>query len=165
MKNRLLGLAVVIVALAGIINALALKSADITNKVAITVAGNATSLIGITTAGAGTQDPDVSISDTNNQAVLTLAKGLQAGSKYEFDAAFAIVNRSASDSVNITLPTVPKANGVAVTFDVSTRAGAKPLTGLAAGDTVWVKMTVELDEGAGTTSLPSTDFVIKVNRP
>ncbi|HYF76761.1 MAG TPA: hypothetical protein VD973_06505 [Symbiobacteriaceae bacterium] len=164
MKSRLLGIAVVLVALAVIINALALESAEITNKVSIDVVGNAAALIGIT-AATGVQDPDVTVTDTNKQAVITLPalKGAQAASQYVFDAAFAIKNNS-GDTVDISIDPITPAGGVGVTFEVSTLPLANPFAGLAPGEEAWVKMTVTVAEGAGSVSLPTTNFKVHANR-
>lgn len=163
MKSRLLGLAVVLVALAVIINALALETATITNKITITVAGNGSSMIGITTATA-VQDADVSVSDTNNQAVITLSDPLQAGAVYVFDAAFAVVNRS-SQAIDFTVTPPAVSNGVTIAFAQSDEAGALAWTNLAAGAQAWVKMTVTTAEGVGTSTLSGANVTVNVTTP
>lgn len=161
MKSRLLGLAVVLVAIAVLVNALALSTADITSKVNINVVGSQSALIAITEATG--QDPDIIIDDSvNGSAVISIAdlKGLQPGSVYVFSPAFSIVNNS-NTIVDFTIP-VPtvEADGVHVLFEAVTPADMSGVT--ADGDYADIKMTVTVDEGAGTVSLPDTPFTIHV---
>lgn len=150
MKGKILGLAVIVVAMGVLVNALALTSATVKNNaINIPIVATDAALISI---GAGS-DVDVTFGTdpTGKQAKISVGTGLQADSSYTFESAFVITNRSAT-ATKITIPNTISTSGVTVTLsktddsaitDVSVNATPLP-----------VKMVVTVPSGqAASTGL------------
>lgn len=162
MKVRLLGLAVVLVALAVIVNALAISSADVTNKVTVSVVGSKDALLAFDTTGA--DDQDLAVSGTSGgQMTITIDDGIQRNSNYTFSPAFKITNNS-DYPLNLTIDDVVS-NGVTVSASaVSTTAAPGThgsFTALPPTKSVWVALTFDAD---GTATTPSVDLVVHAER-
>ncbi|HYF94731.1 MAG TPA: hypothetical protein VD969_21160 [Symbiobacteriaceae bacterium] len=166
MKSRLLGLAVVLVALAVIINALALQQADITSTFTVSVVGSGSALIAIAADTDGAQDGDIGVDDTTSgYAMLTVDTGLQPGSTYVFEKAFEIVNNS-GDTVDITLPADvyhPQQSGYTAKVSFAVASGDSLSDVVPTGE-VGVKMTIELTKDHDVSVDPELDFVITAAR-
>lgn len=149
MKVRLLGLAVVLVALAVIVNALAISSASVTNAVTVSVVGSNTALLAFDTTGA--DDDDLAISGASaGQMTITIDDGIQKNSSYTFSPAFKITNNS-DDILDLTIPT-QTVNGVTLTAAAVAGGTYSSLTDVPAGASVWVQITLAAD---GTATTPS----------
>lgn len=159
MKTRLLGLAVVLVALAVIVNALALSSASVTNKLTIPVTTTDQALIAFTAPDSA--DGDITLTAVGaNQMVVAVDTGVQPNSTYVFDQVFKITNNSA-DNVTLGL-TPPTATGLTITLaDAATDTNISGLV-LNSGLSINVKMTVVADGTAA--SLNTGDLVVSATR-
>lgn len=98
--TKLLGLAVVLVAMAVAINALAFKTADVTNNMALKIVGTETAALAMLP---GTGDGAGSVVGADGILKIALAKFPQPGSTYVFDDVFRVKNNAAA-SRTITLP-------------------------------------------------------------
>lgn len=160
MKTRLLGLAVVMVALAVIVNALALSSASVTNKLSIPVTTTDTALIAF--EAPTTPDADITLTAVGaNQMTVSVDTGIQPNSTYVFDQVFAVTNNS-GNAVTLGV-TYPATTGLTITL--ANAAGGADLNGLSLGigASVNVKMTVVA--AAGAASLVNGDLIISATRP
>lgn len=160
MKTRLLGLAVLLVALGVIVNTLALSSASVTNSFTLPVVNTSAALIALDAADV--QDSDMTASTATGQLVLTVATGVQPHSTYTFNGAFKITNNS-TDAVEVTVTTSGEPANVTLSFADNVDAA---ITGYALASTasVNVKMTITtgaaaLDPGA------SIDIVVSAVKP
>lgn len=162
MKIRLFGLAVVVVALAVIVNALALSSANVTNKLTLDVKTTDNALIAFSTPTA--LDSDISLTAAGaNQMSFTVNTGVQPNSTYVFDQVFKITNNS-NDNV-ILGATFPSATGLTITL--ANTIGGTNLVGMTlnSGASVDVRMTVVADGTATTaSSLTNADLVISATK-
>lgn len=154
MKRKALGIAVVLAALAVLVNVFALKSATVNNNLSLNVTNTTTSLIAITGTGA---DSDVTFSSGNGYAEITLptgANGVQPNSNYTFYPVFNVVNNSGA-SRTITLGTTATPTGVTVSF---VDAAGDPLTpgSLSSTGSLPVGIKVTLTTAATLGSAPIT---------
>ncbi|HLN64629.1 MAG TPA: hypothetical protein VK464_24150 [Symbiobacteriaceae bacterium] len=157
MKVRLLGLAVVLVALAVIVNALAISSASVTNGVTVSVVATNAALLAFDTTGVG-NDPDLAVSGTTTGSMtITIDDGIQKNSSYTFSPAFMIKNNS-DDTLDISIPPVT-VNGVTMTATAVAGGDVSSFTDVPAGKTVFVSLTLGAD-GSATTP---TGFNLVVN--
>ncbi|HYG59967.1 MAG TPA: hypothetical protein VD902_18025 [Symbiobacteriaceae bacterium] len=159
MKIRLFGLAVVVVALAVIVNALALSTASITNKLSVPLTTTDAALIAF--EAPTTPDSDITLVATGaNQMTVTVDTGIQPNSTYVFDQVFKITNNSAD---NVLLGVAyPGTTGLTITMVNS--SGGADINGLVlnAGLSVDVKMSVVADNTAA--SLAAGDLVISATK-
>ncbi|HWI63373.1 MAG TPA: hypothetical protein VNT75_16170 [Symbiobacteriaceae bacterium] len=159
MKMRILGFGVVLVALAFIVNALALSSAQVTNKLTIPVTTTDNALIAF--KAPTSLDSDITLTATGaNQMAITVQDGVQPNSTYIFDQVFRITNNSA-DNVVLGV-TFPSTTGLTITLANS--VGGATIAGMVlnAGSSIDVKMTVVADGTA--TSLTNGDLVISATK-
>lgn len=154
MKRKALGIAVVLAALAVLVNVFALKSATVNNNLSLNVTNTTSSLIAITGAGA---DSDVTFASGNGYAEITLpsgANGVQPNSDYTFYPVFNVTNNSGS-SRTITLGTTSTPTGVTLTF-VDTNGATIAPGALASGGTLAVGIKVSLSTSAVVGTAPIT---------
>lgn len=113
MKRKSVGIAVVIAALAVLVNVFALKSATVNNGLSFRVENTTTALIAITGSGV---DSDVTFSSTNGYAEISLpSTGFQPDSSYTYTPIFNVVNNSgASRTISLNSSSLP--TGVTVSF-------------------------------------------------
>jgi hypothetical protein len=157
MKRKFVGIAVVLAALAVLVNVFALNSAGVTNDLSFTIANTEDAMIAITQ---GT-DPDVGWDNTAGYAKLSLpSAGFQPNSTYFFYPAFNVVNNSVT-SKNITLVTTGSVpSGVTISYvraDGTTPAGGT----VPAGGTEQVGIKIDLAPGANA-SLGNQSLNIRV---
>ena len=162
MKVRLFGLAVVVVAMAVIVNALALSSASVTNKLTLAVTTTDDALIAFETPTA--LDSDISLTAVGaNQMSFAVDVGVQPNSTYVFDQVFRITNNS--DDTVVLGATMPTATGLTITL--ANTIGGTNLVGMTlnSGASVDLKMTVVADNTATTaSSLTNADLVITATK-
>jgi hypothetical protein len=154
MKTRLLGLAVVLVAMAFIINALALTSADITGTtLSASIVNSSAALIAIDEGPS--QDNDISFTDGTNASISI--PGIQANSAYAFGQAFMVKNNSADDLyIDVIVTGGSGATLTLVSSPADTDLLNMPVT---AGNSITFTMSVS----AGNIATPnSTPFQIEV---
>lgn len=162
MKTRLLGLAVVLVALAVIVNALALESATINGtSLSANIVSSDSALIAI--VGGAPQDSDIAFDGTGTTASISLEHGIQANSTYVFGHAFGIKNNS-DDNVRVTVA-VADGSGATLTLTPVDGTGATLNSGsltnipLSANSTpVYFKLTAS----TGAVSANATGYSITV---
>lgn len=151
MKRKSISIAIVIAALAVLVNVFALKSASVANRLSVSITNTASSLIAITGTGV---DSDITFDSTSGQAVLTLpTNGMQPGSSYTFYPAFQIKNNSsASRSISLSASSLP--SGVTLSF-VDNSGNPIGATTLTVGNSLSVGIKVDVATGAtlGNTSL------------
>jgi len=92
--TKLMGFAVVLVAMAVAVNALAFKTAVVTNGMSITVATTSASSLAFSAATA--QDPGVSSSITAGKLTITVNDAMQPDSVYSYEDVVKITNSSAA---------------------------------------------------------------------
>lgn len=98
--SKLMGLAVTIVALAVSMNALAYKTAVVTNGLTITVDTSANAELAV--AAAVSPDPGVSTAVSSGKFMLTIADVMQPDSVYTFQDAFQVTNNDAANAITLT---------------------------------------------------------------
>lgn len=158
MKGKILGIAVIVVAMGVLVNALALTSASVKNNaVSVPVVATGSALVALTAP----TTPDVDLTyglDAGNQFMMTVKTGLQADSNYTFDPAFKITNNSGS-ATKISLPASVTTGGVTVYFY---QAGTStPLTTPVSVTTSQdIKMVIDVP--AGTAANPGLSFKFDV---
>lgn len=109
--NRLVGLAVVLIAFAALTNTTAFKTASVTNNTSIQVV--TTQSAGLALSAASSQDSGIVPSFTGGQMTLTFADKLQPGSTYCFSPAFTITNtQNAGQTVGILTLDAPVITGM-----------------------------------------------------
>lgn len=153
MKGKILGIAVIIVALGVLVNALALSSATVKNNaISIPIVATNSALIAI--QGGTDGDLTFGVDATGKQAKVTVNTGLQADSSYTFNSAFVVANNSSS-ATNITIPQTITVSGVSVDL---TQTSGEPITAVAVNATpLTVKMVVTVPAGqAASTGLSFT---------
>lgn len=151
MKRKALGIAVVLAALAVLINVFALNSASIRNDLSFTIANTEDAYIAITQ---GT-DLEAGFDSSAGYAKFALpTEGFQPNSTYVFTTAFNVVNNSASNkSINIAFdPSTPPPAGVVISFvNASGTAITLPATVQpGSGNALGVGLKFELAPGANT---------------
>lgn len=157
MKGKILGIAVIVVALGVLVNALALSSATVSNNaVNIPIVATNSALIAVQ----GGTDGDITFGTdaTGKQAKMTVSTGLQADSSYTFDSAFQVTNNSSS-ATKISIPNTITVSGVTVTLTDSAGA-AITNTSVPAGNSLGVKMAVAVPAGQAASSGLSFVFSI-----
>lgn len=161
MKAKVLGIAVIVVALGVLVNALALTSVTVDqNKINIPIVSTDSALISVS-AGA---DGDVSFNAAGNggKAQMSVATGLQPASTYEFDTAFVITNHSAN-AVKITVPSTVTAGSGITSISLYKTGTTTPITGevlAASTGSVGVKMVIAVDPTATVSTAPNFTFSI-----
>lgn len=140
MKTRLLGLAVVMVAMAVMVNAMALSSFTQANSFTLSVVTPDLALVAFDTATGA--DGDVTVDLSAGKLDLTFAHGVQQNSTYEFSPAFKIKNNS-KNAVNLGWVAGAGApTGVTVTFHNA--ADNVQLTSLPAEMAAWIDVKVKV---------------------
>lgn len=116
MKTRFMGLAIVLVALAVLVNVLAISSATVNSNLTVNVVNTSSAMIALAAPVApATLDNDVVVDTSSGVMAVTLDDGLQPGSTYTFKSVFSITNNS-DDAVDVTLSTTGTPAGMTVTF-------------------------------------------------
>lgn len=154
-KRKSIGIAVVIAALAVLVNVFALKSATVSNNMSLKVTNTTTSLIAITGASV---DSDVTFSSAGGYATISLpsgANGVQPNSSYTFYPIFTVENNSGS-SRNITIASSSLPTGVSLTFVDSSDVTIPTPRALAAGATMAVGVRIDLSTAATIGTAPLT---------
>lgn len=171
MKTRLLGLAVVLVAMGILVNALAVTKADVkTNALSFDIVNTSSALIGLKSGD--NQDKDVSFVATGGTsgklASITIATGLQPGSSYVFQDAFQIVNNSANtNGVTVSLTDVTTVAGVTVKFfnsTDSTRTAFSTADLTTTTKTVNLGMEITVDDSASVPAKPTFSFTVHADK-
>lgn len=145
--KKLMGLAVVLVALAVAVNALAFKTANVTNTSSITVDTTSSAALKIT---AGTGSGFSSNIGANGYLDIVFSQKMQPNSDYLFGPVFTVTNTNTA-LVNLSYTVSGNANGLQVELYKDAAGGALPAT-LAAntGNTdVYIKVTVPAGYVAG----------------
>ncbi len=138
-KAKFLGLAVVLVALAVLVNVLALSTATVNSGLTIDVVNTSSALVAL--SAPITPDPDVTVSTATGILQLTVADGVQPDSEYTFSPVFTITNNSAAGiTVDLTGSSTPA--GMTLSFTEAGTANAMTAYALAAGASVSVAMNV-----------------------
>ncbi|HLO04916.1 MAG TPA: hypothetical protein VK191_17545 [Symbiobacteriaceae bacterium] len=156
MKRKSVGIAVVLAALAVLVNVFALKSATVNNDLSLKITNTTTSLIAIDGVGA---DSDVTFSSGAGYASITLptgANGLQPNSSYTFYPVFNVKNNSGvSRDITLSDTTSPAPAGVTLTFVDTNGNAIAPGTTVTTGSTLPVGIKIDLTTSAviGTTPL------------
>lgn len=158
MKKRLIGMAVLLVALAVIINAMALSSAQVTSTMDIPIVNTSTALIAL--SAADSQDLDLNADTTTGQLVLTVEDGVQPYSSYTFDGALKITNNS-DDNVLVTLSTSGTPAGVTLTFADGADA---PITSYLLNTAASVNVKLTVDTAAATLATAGISVVVTAAR-
>lgn len=149
MKTRILGLAVVIVAMAVIVNALALSSASISGTtMSIDIVNSGSALVGI--GAPASPDSDLTITD-NGKLSLTVEHGVQASATYLFDQALQLTNRS-DDAIDLTWSMSGLPAGMTINFynDADGLPVTSPLAISANSAALNLRMEVVTTSGAAT---------------
>jgi hypothetical protein len=155
--KKLMGLAVVLVALAVAVNALAFKTANVSNTSSITVDATNAAALKIT---AGTGSGFTSTIGANGYLDLVISQKMQPNSDYLFGPVFTVTNTNGA-IVNLSYTVSGNTNGVQIDLFKDANGGALPAT-LAAtsGATdVYVKVTVPdtfVGTGGGTLNSSQT---------
>lgn len=162
MKVRFLGLAVVLVALAVIVNALALSSATITSPLTVSVVNTDTALLAFSAVSPG-GDPDLTVSGNAASLSLAVQDGIQRNSSYTFAPAFMITNNSA-DTLNLTVSGTAT-NGVTITAAALTSGTHGSFTAVGPGKTVHVSLTFAADGTAVPGTPVTATLTVGATRP
>ena len=156
MKTRFLGLAVVFVALAVLVNVLALSTATVNSDLTVDVVNTTTALVALTTPIApAVLDSDVAVSTASGIMAITLDHGLQPDSTYVFKSVFSITNNS-DDAVNVTLSTTGTPAGMTITFKNLADDTVVSGTNMLAAGTMTVYMEIVTADTATIQSNPIT---------
>jgi hypothetical protein len=161
-KTKFLGLAVVLVAMAAIVNALALSSATVSgSQFTIPVVNTNAALIAV--KAPASPDSDLQITDTATAFSLTVKGGfgVQDNATYTFDQAFQVKNNS-QDAVNVNITSSGGPTGATLSLkNAADDSAIVPATtiALSAGTAVNVNLVVTT---TGATSTSSTPFSISV---
>jgi hypothetical protein len=143
MKVRLLGLAVVLVAIAAIVNALALSEATIKNGFSISVENTTNAMIALAPAAGNDKDVDVETA-ANGYLELSFADGFQRNSTYKFSPAFKITNNS-KETVDMAVTfTSTAAEKITVTAAAVAGGDVQSFTDVPPGKSVFVELTVDM---------------------
>ncbi len=134
--TKLMGFAVVLVAMAVAVNALAFRTAVVTNGMSMTV--DTTSASGLAFAAATVPDPGVSSVITDGKLIITVNDKMQPDSIYTYEDVVKITNNS----------------GATVTLSYST-------AGLTGGTTLALKTPANADI-SGTTLASATSLEVKM---
>lgn len=153
--SKVMGLAVVLVALAVAINALAFKTASVTNSASFTISASKDAALGIdagTTPGTG-----FTLSGQNTgAATLTIDDNMQPNSVYTFGQVFKLVNHANSGSITLTGYTATVTGGGATIklykAGTSDEIGAGTAITLGVGGSMDVDMEVTVTGAAGAKS-------------
>lgn len=140
MKTRFLGLAIVMVALAVLVNVLALSSASVDSNMTVNVVNTSTALIAMKVPT--TPDSDVTVSTASGILTVTFEDGLQPQSSYTFTPVFTITNNS-DDNVTINVSTSGQPAGMTFTITDTSDTALGPAYSLIAGASVDVKMVID----------------------
>lgn len=158
MKKRLLGIAVLLVALAVIVNAMALSSAQVTSAMSIPIVNTSAALIAL--SAAASQDLDLNVSIVDGQLLLAVEDGVQPYSIYTFDSAFKITNNS-DDNVLVTISTSGTPAGVTLTFADGLN---DPITSYLLNTATSVNVKLTVDTGAATLATAGISVVVTAAR-
>lgn len=143
--TKFMGLAVVLVAMAVMVNTLAYKTAVVTNGMTITV--DTTGSAKLAVAAAAAPDPGLGTSVTNGKLTLTINDKMQPDSVYTFQDAFQVTNSDAANAITLTCSTSGFSGvGVTVTILDSTDASiCGPGKVIAASGTQQFRLQVSVD--------------------
>lgn len=166
--SKLMGLAIVLVALAVSVNALAFKTAQVTNNMSLVFQDSTAA--GLAFAAAATPDPGVStaLDGTTGITKFTLSQKMQPGSVYTFDPAFKITNNNASGTVTLAYSAITLTGGVTITLlksGTTTDISDPSVTIAAAGSQdVAIKVTVPAGfvASGGTLSNTAVDTTVQI---
>ncbi len=149
MKMRFLGLAVTLVALAVMVNALALKSATINGTtVSIPIVNSSAALIAIGGATVS-PDPDVIVTDSGGVATISVQDGLQPNSSYSFGNVLTITNNSETDvTLSISVGDLTGTGINAITFYDSATSTAFTSGSLAKNTSITLTMSIDVSATA-----------------
>lgn len=139
MKTRFLGLAIAMVALAVLVNVLALSSATVDSNMTVNVVNTSTALIAMSVPA--TPDSDLTVSTGSGVLTVTFEDGVQPQSSYTFEPVFTITNNS-DDNVTINVTTTGQPAGMTFTLTDSSDTALGPAFSLVAGASVDVKMVL-----------------------
>lgn len=139
--TKFMGLAVVLVAMAVMVNTLAFKTAQVTNGLSLTVdtTGNAE----LAVSASASQDPGISTAVSNGKFTITIADVMQPDSVYTYTESFVVTNSSAS-SITLTCSASGFTGGVTADLLDTSNASLCGGTALAAAgsQTVRIRVTV-----------------------
>lgn len=163
MKTKFLGLAVVFVALAVLVNVLAISSASIDSDMQIVVENTSTAMIALAAPVApATKDDDVTVDTSSGVLDITLSDGLQPGSTYTFKSVFSITNNSAN-AVDVNIDTTGEPAGMTVAFYNASGDGlidGVTSVSVAAASSVNVYMVIT---NTSATAIAAHDLVVTVS--
>jgi len=161
--SKLMGLAIVLVALAVAINALAFKSAEVTNAATFTVSATDSAALAIkaaTTPGTGFTASNLG----TGFLTLAITDNMQPNSKYKFSGVFKISNTTASNITGVGYTTTfPAAVGTITLLDASDSTPLSNETLATPGGAIDVDMEITLLSTA-TTGAKTFNIVITGNQ-
>lgn len=161
--RKVMGLAIVLVALAVAINALAFNTANVTSQATFTISGSGAAALGIDTSGSSTTGFSVT-GTSNSYATIAITDPMQPYSTYTYEDVFKVENNNpggsdreidiTSISFNPVLPT-----GVTMSLTVGGTALAD-IPNIAPGGSVLVDISVTLGSNTTAQGLQTIGIVI-----
>lgn len=165
--TRLMGLAIVWVALAAAVNALAFKTATVTNPTTFTVgstAGAALAFDAATSPGTGFTTSIPATGANQRQLQIVLNDTLQPNSVYRFTRVFKVTNlATGTPATTLSVDTSAFPAGITVTLYKGDGLFTTPLAGqVLDATTSTVNVDMEVSVGAAYTGTGGTDLALKI---
>jgi hypothetical protein len=127
--RKLIGLAVLLVALAMVVNALAYSKATVKNTTSFNIDTTGSATLAIDKSPAvTTPTPGLSVDDADGYLKISISDTIQPNATYMYGPVFKIVNNDTVKAVTISDPTITLTGGATVGFTTDA-AGASPYTG------------------------------------
>lgn len=160
--RKVMGLAIVLVALAVAINALAFKTASVTNQAHLTISASKSAALSIDAAASPGTGFQILGHDTNSME-LTIQDQMQPNSTYLFSNVFRIIDNAQSGTVTLAAPVINGLAGATVTLY---KAGTATLAGgTVSGGTTIGGTTLNKNTGGATPQVGSyvdVDVVVAI---